>query len=219
MIGTEKAPAGSTRSVYDALWARFLDGSYTAGDRLPEAALANELNVSRTPVREALGRMLAEGLVVPAARGVVVAGLDHEAMHRLFDLRRVLEGFSAELTSQRAHSGLIAPAWFQQLRAAAEGFAAAVERGEAAAASRSNRLFHELIVEASGNEFLADAHRRAIARLAVSTAVNLEHEEWAREAARQHDTIITAIEAGDVASARSLAEQHIHDAMRVFDDV
>lgn len=209
---------GSTRSAYDVIWSRFLDGTYTAGNRLPEAALAEELGISRTPVREALSRMLAEGLVTPAARGVVVSGLDHEAMRRLFDLRRNLEGFAAELTATRARDGLIAPVWFTSLRDAARQFAEAVQSGDARASSRLNMHFHNLIVEGSGNEFLAEAHRRAIARLAVSTAMNLERVEWANEAARQHEDIAGAIEAGDVASARSLSEAHIRDAQRVFDE-
>lgn len=77
--------------------------------------------------------------------------------------------------------------------------------------------FHGLIVEASGNEFLADAHRRAITRLAVSTALNLEHTEWAQEAADQHDQIAKAIADGQVETARELAEAHIRGAMRVFE--
>lgn len=210
---------GSTRTVYDALWARFLDGSYSAGDRLREAALAEELGVSRTPVREALGRMLAEGLVTSLPRGVVVAGLDHGAMRRLFDLRRELEGFSAELAAGRVRAGLIAPVWFQRLDEAAGDFAEAVERGDSRSATQSNMAFHGLIVEAGDNEFLADAHRRAIARLAVSTALNLEHTEWAREAGRQHTQIAEAIAEGDIEAARRFAEAHIRGAMRVFDGV
>src|SRR5699024_1721591 len=95
----ERGESKSARSVYEVLWSRFLDGTYSAGDRLPEAAIADELGVSRTPVREALGSMLAEGLVTPAARGVVVSGLDHEAMRRLFEFRGNLEGFATGLTT------------------------------------------------------------------------------------------------------------------------
>ncbi|HZX04909.1 GntR family transcriptional regulator [Kribbella sp.] len=215
-MGTDQGTAGSTRSVYDAVWARFLDGTYSSGDRLPEAALADELGVSRTPVREALGRMLAEGLVAPAARGVVVAGLDHDAMLRLFDFRRDLEGYAAELTASRARDGLIAPVWFQGLKDTAAEFAVAVDQSDATAATRSNMQFHELIVEASDNEFLADAHRRAIARLAVSTALNLEDPTWAHQAAEQHDRIATAITTGDVSTARALSESHIRDATQIF---
>lgn len=213
----ESGVTSSTRSVYDRMWARFLDGTYSAGDRLPEALLAQELGVSRTPVREALGRMLAEGLVTPAARGVVVAGLDREAMRRLFDFRRDLEGFAAELTTTRTAEGQIAPVWFTGLSTASSEFAAAVEKGNAAAATRWNMEFHGLVVEASGNEFVADAHRRAIARLSVSTALNLEHTAWAQEAAQQHEEIVTAIGDGDPVAARRLAEDHIRDAIRVFD--
>ncbi|MBU8864773.1 GntR family transcriptional regulator [Paenarthrobacter aromaticivorans] len=216
-MSTDAAGTGSARSTYDVLWARFLDGTYTAGDRLPEAAIAEELGVSRTPVREALSRMLAEGLLTPAARGVVVAGLDHDAKRRLFDLRRNLEGFAAELTAARARDGQIAPVWFARLNDAATGFAKAIESGEIRESTRINRQFHDLIVEASGNEFLADAHRRAIARLAVSTAANLGKDDWAHKAAEQHVEIARAIADGDVASARALSEAHISDAQKVAD--
>lgn len=216
-MSADGAATGSARSTYDILWARFLDGTYTAGDRLPEAAIAEELGVSRTPVREALSRMLAEGLLTPAARGVVVAGLDHDAKRRLFDLRCNLEGFAAELTAARSRDGLIAPAWFARLNEAATGFSKAIESGDVRESTRINRQFHDLIVEASGNEFLADAHRRAIARLAVSTALNLEKNAWAHKAAEQHEEIAQAIADGDVKAARSLSEAHIRDAQNVAD--
>ena len=126
--------------------------------------------------------------------------------------------FAAELTAARARDGLIAPAWFVSLRDAARRFTAAVESGDAAASTRLNMQFHDLIVDASGNEFLAEAHRRAIARLAVSTALNLERADWAKEAARQHDDIANAIANGDVVEARSLSEAHIRGAQHVFDE-
>ncbi|MGH8880178.1 MAG: GntR family transcriptional regulator [Stackebrandtia sp.] len=216
---TERGATRSAGSIYEVLWTRFLDGTYAAGDRLREAALAEELGVSRTPVREALGRMLAEGLVTPVARGVVVSSLDHDAMRRLFDFRRNLEGFATALTTARSRDGLIAPVWFVRLKESARDFSAAVEGGQAADAAQSNMRFHELIVEESGNEFVTSAHRRAIARLAVSTALNLEHANWAREAARQHELIAEAIAEGNVDGARDLAEAHITDATRVFDGV
>ena len=65
----ERGESKSARSVYEVLWSRFLDGTYKSGDRLPEAAIAEELGVSRTPVREALGSMLAEGLVTRPCAG------------------------------------------------------------------------------------------------------------------------------------------------------
>lgn len=215
----ERGTAKSARSVYEVLWTRFLDGTYIAGDRLPEAALADELGVSRTPVREALGRMLAEGLATPAARGVVVSGLDHEAMRRLFEFRGNLEGFAAGLTTARSRDGLIAPVWFISLKGAAREFTRAIETGQATDAAQSNMRFHELIVEESGNEFVTSAHRRAIARLSVSTGLNLKRREWAREAASQHELIAQAIGDGDVETARALAEAHITDATRVFEEV
>lgn len=216
---TERGAAKSARSVYEALWTRFLDGTYTAGDRLPEAALADELGVSRTPVREALGRLLAEGMVTPAARGVVVSGLDHEAMRRLFDFRGNLEAFATGLTAARSRDGLIPPIWFVRLKDAAAEFTAAIDERRAADAAQANMRYHELIVEESGNEFVTSAHRRAIARLAVSTALNLERQVWATEAARQHELIADAIAAGEVAEAKALAEAHITAATRVFDEI
>ena len=215
----ERGESKSARSVYEVLWSRFLDGTYKSGDRLPEAAIAEELGVSRTPVREALGSMLAEGLVTPAARGVVVSGLDHEAMRRLFEFRGNLEGFATGLTAARSRDGLIAPVWFNHLKESASEFTTAIESGHSADAAKSNMRFHELIVEESGNEFATSAHRRAIARLSVSTAINLEHRDWAREAARQHDLLTEAIGDGDVEAARTLAEAHIADATRVFDEI
>ena len=84
MAAAPRSASSSAEAVYLALRGRFADGGLAPGERLTEASLAQELGVSRTPVREALGRLLADGLVVPTARGVAVAAMI--AYHGSWDL-------------------------------------------------------------------------------------------------------------------------------------
>ena len=205
---------GSTQSVYDALWQRFLDGTFSPGQRLLEVALADELGVSRTPVREALGRFLSEGLVEPAARGVAVIRLDSTALGQLFEFRAELEGFAAQGAAERQSRGELAPVVIKELETLVDDFAAA--EGGPRAAARANLALHRGIVHAAGNPFLADTHRAIVGRLGVSMVSNLSHGEWFKDAARQHADLVAAIRVGAAERAREIGRRHIVDALRVF---
>src|SRR5215475_2023801 len=87
------------RSLCEALQA----GSYRAGDRLREEEVAQRLKVSRTPVREALGRLAARGFVEPAGgRGLIVRSLDISEVLELYAMREILEGTAARLAAEHA---------------------------------------------------------------------------------------------------------------------
>jgi len=215
-VRTAPSPYGSTQSVYDALWQRFLDGSFSPGQRLLEVALAEELGVSRTPVREALGRFLAEGLVEPAARGVAVIRLDSTALEQLFEFRAELEGYAAQKAAERQSRGELAPVVIKDLETLVEDFAAAEGGALTRTATRTNLELHRGIVDAAGNPFLADTHRAIVGRLGVSMVSNLSHGEWFKSAARQHADLVAAIKAGAATQAREIGRQHILDALQVF---
>ena len=97
-------PARSSASdAYDTLLAAIEDGGLPAGVRLRESELAEQLAISRTPVREALKRLELQGLVVHEPHhGAVVASLDYGQMTELYLLREVLEGSAARLAAQHA---------------------------------------------------------------------------------------------------------------------
>ncbi|HEX2316151.1 MAG TPA: GntR family transcriptional regulator [Thermomonospora sp.] len=216
MARAPESPTGSAQAVYAALRHRFSEGEYAPGQRLTEAALAADLGVSRTPVREALGRLLTEGLVVPAARGVAVAALTPEDAGHLFVLRADLEALAAELAAGRQARGLLAPAEIDALDQAVDHVRTAVEAHDARAAARANLVLHRAIGTAAGNPFLEDALHRVWDRIAVTTVANLDDPEWACAITDQHRAIVAAIRAGDAGTARRAAKDHIEAAARAY---
>lgn len=211
---TKQATPVSAHAVYLVLRERLSDAEYASGDRLTEQALAEELGVSRTPVREALGRLLTDGLVVRASRGVAVATLDDEEHDDLFALRAVLESFAAERAAQRQAAGYLAPIVLDQMQKAAAEVSAAAARGDGREAARANIRFHREIVAAAGNEFLLDALARVWDRIAVATISHLADEEWLKAIPAQHNAVTDAIRRGDALAAREAMAHHIHAAAR-----
>ena len=99
----KQGTAGTTAdAVYQALRHAILHGDLAPGERLRSDALANELRVSRTPVREALRKLEAEGLVAPSGSGLIVRALSEQDLTELFYVREALEGMAARLAAENA---------------------------------------------------------------------------------------------------------------------
>ncbi|MFF5213234.1 GntR family transcriptional regulator [Streptosporangium sp. NPDC000396] len=207
---------GSANAVYAALRHRFSSGEYAPGQRLTETALAADLGVSRTPVREAIGRLLTEGLVVPAARGVAVAALTSKEAEHLFVLRADLEALAAELAATRQMLGQLAPAEVDALDQAVDQVEVAVKAQDARASAQANLALHRAIGAAAGNPFLEDALHRVWDRIAVTTVANLDDPHWAGAITDQHRAIVAGIRAGDPETARRAAKAHIEAAGRAY---
>lgn len=197
------------RSLCEALQA----GSYRAGDRLREEEVAQRLKVSRTPVREALGRLAARGFVEPAGgRGLIVRNLDISEVLELYAMREIMEGAAARLAAEHASAPEI-----DALRDIEQAF---VEASEADAAgmggemARLNRAFHEAICRAARNRYLDNASRELqdwIALLGPTTFIVSGRPSTSHD---EHRAIIDAIAVHDGGKAEQLARTHIREALR-----
>jgi DNA-binding GntR family transcriptional regulator len=200
--------------AYERIRGLILDGDVLPGARLGQVELADQLGISRTPVREALGRLTGEGLVefLPN-RGFRAAGLVlDQVVHRL-EVRLLLEPGIARLAAERRGAEHLA------------GLRAAIAREEAAGtrvgAHDASRDFHLVLAEATGNPelvgvfaslWIVEVGRRLLARRAVQS-------EWKGADASEHHAIAAAVEAGDGGAAARLMEQHIRDALRHWREV
>jgi DNA-binding GntR family transcriptional regulator len=201
--------------VYSAIRERISSGSLPRGARVHQEDLAEELGVSRTPVREALRRLAAEGLVeMRTNRGARVADVDQVGMRVSYEARTVIEPGAARLAAARR-----LPEPLARMRAAV-----AAQRRSLRNVQRSfeaNREFHLALATASGNEFLVQfAERLWVARIG-ETIYERQVQTQARMLldVREHEQIIEAIEAGDGRRAESLARRHLTDAMRRSTDI
>ncbi len=212
---TQLPIASVVDQVYEAMRERIVNGSLPRGARVHQEELAAELGVSRTPVREALRRLAAEGLVeMHTNRGARVADIHYGAMLAAYEARLVIEPGAARLA---AELGLVEP----QTRMAA---AVAAQRRAIPNVARSfeaNRRFHIALVEASGNEFLAQfAARLWVSRIGAAiyerqseTPGQMHHD------ADEHEQIQLAIAAGDGRRAETLTRRHVAGAMRRSRDI
>ena len=195
-------------AVFRALCQALENGVYRSGDRLREDEVAQKLGVSRTPVREAFGKLMAKGWVQPAGgRGLIVRSLDQSEILELYAMREILEGAAARLAAQYA-----APAEIAALRDIHARFASGLNG--AAELARLNRLMHGAIQRAARNRHLdaalADMHV-AIALLGTTT---FAAEGRAASAAAEHGELIEAIAARDPDRAEAIARAHIREALR-----
>ncbi|HEY7208321.1 MAG TPA: GntR family transcriptional regulator [Gaiellaceae bacterium] len=208
-----------------ALQARILSGEIASGTRLRQEALADEFGVSRTPVREALRKLQATGLIeLRPHRGALVRHPTTRELREAYEVRAELEGLAAELAATR-----IQDAQLDRLREAERLFRRSItgllesRRSEPGSDppdetlrdwEQANDLFHLAIQEASGNErlrlTLADLHRsfpRRLTWLALSGSSHLLEEN-----VEQHAGILRAIERRDTDEARRLMSEHIRRA-------
>ena len=197
----------ATQNLRDAI----LSGRLGAGARLRQMDLAAGLGISRTPIRDALGRLEQEGLIelLPHS-GVRVTLLNAEQAVELYDLREVLDGLAARLAAGRADQ----PALGRLDRALAR-MAECLERRDPSPWFRAHVAFHEEIVRAAGNRPLG--RLASVVRLSIRQfhPLLLKTERRLEDAYREHLGIFEAIDAHDGEAAERLARAHISNAKEI----
>jgi len=213
-MGTMRPVGTSVRAVdraYEAVRSGIIAGRYLAGARLTEQEIATAVGVSRTPVREALRRLDAEGLVdFTPNLGAVVTTWTEEDSDEVFDLRAMLESHGARRATTRATAEQIA-----ELRRLAEAqYRESVERraGHLERIADLNSQFHRRLQEAAASARLGRALAALIeAPLMMRTFQKYTPEDLQRSA-QHHLEIVRALEARDPEWAASVMLSHIHAA-------
>jgi DNA-binding GntR family transcriptional regulator len=198
--------------VYRELRRLIIEGVYPPGTRLVEERLAGDLGVSRTPVRQALARVAAEGLArIYPNRGAVVRTFTRDDLVQNFDLRAVLEGLAAHQAAAR-----ITEAQLEALDRVAAALEASLDQrfeahnDEVHYLVRHNHIFHSTIIAASGNQRLAD-----ILPLVVDVPLQFRSFYWYSHEERRisnffHRSILNALRGRDADRARAMMQEHIY---------
>lgn len=205
----------STGRTVAALRDLILHGGLAPGARLAEVELAERLGVSRTPVREALGRLAAEGLVelVPN-RGARVASWSVIELEGVFELRAALEPQLTALAVPNA-----SPADVAALDALADAMTAAGRPGadrDLDALVPLNREFHDRLVALADHPAMAAALASAVHPPIVVRNFHAYDDASLRRSLAHHAEIVAALRAGDPAWARAVMTAHIHNARAVM---
>jgi DNA-binding GntR family transcriptional regulator len=191
--------------VYKRIRDGIRSGKYQSGHRLREAELAAHLKVSRTPIREAIRRLVSDGLVeLSPARGVMIVELDKQKVREMYALREALEGAVARYGAQHASQSEI-----DAMRSLLQREKSAKSPQEVA---RINRLFHQSLQDASHNRYLVNSLHMLHDVLAILPGNPFEIPERAKQAQREHAAVLSAIEARQPERAEKLAQQHIQNA-------
>ncbi len=199
----------SGRTAYEAVMEAIRRGDYVPGARLREEEVGARLSLSRTPVREALRRLEAEGIVEHQPRsGAVVRQLSHAEVVELYEMRVVLERTAAEMAAKHGTE-----AEFDTL--AALNRQIAEERTNPARAAAINQAFHRGLYLAGRNRFLLDAARGLNNALLLLGPTTFTDAERIDTVVSQHAAIIEALDACDPEAAGAAAEAHLQTSLRV----
>jgi len=203
------APRISRRPLHEEAIDRLRDlivqGQLAPGTRLNERLLTARLGISRTPLREAIKLLAAEGLVeLLPNRGAIVAPIEPTRIAETLQVMGALESLAGELACAHADSERLA-----EIRALHYEMLAMHARGDLAGYFKFNQAIHIKIVEAAGNAVLANTYRQlnACARRARYMA-NLSKERW-DEAVREHEEILRALVERDAPRLKALLRDHL----------
>ena len=191
--------------VHAHLRAEILANRLTAGSELQETALAAELGVSRGPVREAIGRLATEGLVVVRPRrGAVVRGLSKDDFLEAYQVREALEAMAARLATGRLEEDELA-----RLGQLTAKMAEHAERDEVDAFFEANGAFHTALVDASGNQRLRDLYAQLLGQMNRYQRRSLALRGSLRQSVSEHRAILDALAARDPDRVARLVADHI----------
>ena len=190
--------------VRDLLEEAILEGDLKPGERLRAEALAQRFGTSRTPVREALLQLEAQGLVdVEPNRGAVVRSFDRDDLFDLYQLRALLEPRAAALATPRISEQDI------------EALHALCEAEDHMAA---NEAFHRIILEAAGSPRLLDAMRAATGIPRTFRSVFWHDERQREESLMCHRRLVAAFNARDAELAEAVMRMHILGAIAFLEE-
>ncbi|TFB51956.1 GntR family transcriptional regulator [Cryobacterium tagatosivorans] len=195
-------------SVYTDIRAMVLAGDFDEDSRVSESSLAARLSVSRTPVREALQRLDADGLVHSQGRGIRVRVHRDAELAAVFEARAALDGYAAATIATRNGLGEIAPARIDELLTLADTAHGQTMTGDLTLATGQNRAFHQGIAALVGNPVIVQTLDRFWDQILVSTRRGLDEQSRAEAVDAEHRRVLDAIRRGDSAAAYAAAAEH-----------
>ncbi len=191
--------------VYEELKLLILTGKISPGMRLMEEELAEDMGVSRTPIREAIRKLEKEGLItIEPRRGAYVSQISTKDMVEILEVRQNMEGLAAELAAQR-----MSEEDKEKLRNIAKAYEEAVAAGDMAEMIRCDTAFHHIIVEATQNKILIQMVEQLQEMVLRFRYIYYDNFKRAEQMLSEHQAIYEAIAGGNTEVARESANVHI----------
>lgn len=207
--------ASASDKAYEVLKQRLIGGSYAPGAQLKEEHLARELDISRTPLRVALKRLVQDGLATAeAGRGVRVAEWTDFDIQETYHLRSLLEGHAAELAAQRG--GPVLADRLDELNAQMEHAIAQGGPVLAARVQEINGRYHRAIVEGCGSPRLRGLLAGLVDMPVVVRSFFISTPEDMLQSLQHHRDLAAAVRVGDAELARQVMQLHLRVAAHRF---
>ena len=198
-------------ATFQTLRSLLVEGKIAPGSKLNERELAERLNVSRTPIREAIRRLAADGLVeLIANRGAIAIQLSLEDVIHTFNVIAELEGYSGELAAQN-----ISDSTLSELEALQYEMMASYARRDLSSYYKLNLGIHHLINQAANNPILTKLFSQVNARIeALRFRSNQDGVKW-EKAVEEHQEMLDALKARDGARMRKVMISHVTNKRNV----
>jgi DNA-binding GntR family transcriptional regulator len=198
--------------VLDAIREAIINGDLKPRERLMEIQMAEELGVSRTPIREALRKLELEGFIVMIPRkGAYVADISFKDIADVYEIRAALEGLAAALAAER-----ITDEELDEMERYLVGKAEAIANNDMDKLVDVDTRFHELIYQASRNERLSNIISNLREQIQRCRTTSLSVPGRMQQSMQEHRAIVEAIQARDSQLARQMAQDHIENAENIM---
>lgn len=179
-------------------------GEYVRGERLIEVDLAEKFGVSRGPIRDAIRILQLEGLVESQPPGMVVSGIDEEAINEVYSLRGAIEGLAVRLSVERRSDGD-----FAQIERHVLAMERAAANDDPSGFAQADVAFHNAICLSSGHRRLADVWQRYEEIMMTLLRLTISLDQDLTSSAAKHRALLDLIQAGDPVAAETELAAHL----------
>lgn len=201
-------PPSLTELAFERVRTGILTGEYPMGSLLSEQTIAQDLGISRTPIREAFGRLQNEGLVIVVPqRGTMVFTMDEARFIEICDCRAVLEVGALKIACAADRQGLTTA-----LQAAVDGMERAVSERDYLSYIDLDVVFHQTFFDVANNRYLDESYRLISGQM---TTLRYRIQQWSETTLRgfkDHKAMLAAIRKADLSSAIEILERHTRPA-------
>ncbi len=206
------SPRNMSQEVYEILKERIFSKQFSPGERLRLAEIEKQMNISRTPLKEALNRLAVEGLVeIKPSRGTFVSDPSPAEIAESFDVRRVLEVYAVELLAERMTESQL-----QRLRDRVKELRSLTEVEDWSQIYQEyvalDHELHRLVMEFAGNKPLKEVWEQVNMHVQMARVRYRRAERELNLAQEEHEELLKAFEAREVATLQQVMSHHLERA-------
>ena len=210
-MGQEKNDYSLKEKVYEKIYNAILVGKFSPGERIFEEEIAEQLNVSRTPVRQAMRRLEEQKLIdIIPYKGAKVSEIDQEKALELLEMCELLEVYLCEKACISSTEEDI-----QELRNISNKFIEAYNQTNMEKMQLYNFKFHMKIAEITDNELSQKIYKNIRSRMNLISVYTLPFSNRDKLSVEEHEEIIESIKTGDIQAAKESAAKHVQRIKKV----